>query len=274
MPARARRSLSAALTCAADDGVTVEASVTGAGPPLVLLAGGIDYLGRGWDSTIAHLAEQRRVVRYVRRFYRPELGDPFALAMRDEARDVAALATALGGRVDLLAHSSGGVLALESLISDPQLYRSAVVFEAPIVLDSPLGGAALTRARDHLAAGHEARAMKTFFTEVVGSPAWSAWLAAVGLTLAPGYRRRIPGQLADLAAIDALGDRRGAYAAIAQPVLGVYGTASPPHLGERMRALLRVLPKGEPWQVTGDHSAQSRDPEAFARRVLEFLPAD
>ena len=263
--------MSAALTCAADDGVLVDASVAGSGPPLILLAGGIDYLGRGWDSTVAHLVGQRRVVRHVRRFYRPELGDPFACAMRDDARDVAALAAALGGDVDLLGHSSGGVLALECLVSDPQLYRSAVVFEAPIVTDAPLGGAASTRAREHLAAGREVRAMASFLADIVGAPRWSSWLGAVGLTVAPGYRRRIPGQLADLAAIDALGDRRVAYSAITQRVLGVYGTDSPAHLGERMGALLQVLPQGEPWQVTGNHSAQARDPEGFAHRVLAFL---
>ena len=263
--------MNAALTCAADDGVRVDASVAGSGPPLILLAGGIDYLGRGWDSTAAQLSGQRRVVRPVRRFYRPELGDPFAWTMRDEARDVAALAAALGGRVDLLGHSSGGVLALECLANDPQLYGSAVVFEAPIVMGGPLGGEALARARGELAAGHQVRAMRTFFADVVGVSGWSSWLGAVGLNLVPGYRRRIRGQLADLAAIDALGDRRDAYRTIAQPVLGVYGTTSPAHLGERMRALLQVLPQGESWQVAGDHSAQSRDPEGFARRVLAFL---
>lgn len=103
------------------------ATVTGDGPPLILLAGGIDYRGRGWDSTVAYLAAQRRVVRFVRRFYRPELGNPFGWTMADEARDVAALATALGGEVELLGHSSGGVLALECLPAEPGLYRAAVV---------------------------------------------------------------------------------------------------------------------------------------------------
>ena len=38
-----------------------------------------------------------------------------------------ALATALGGEVELLGHSSGGVLALECLPAEPGLYRAAVV---------------------------------------------------------------------------------------------------------------------------------------------------
>lgn len=63
------------------------------------------------------------MVRFVRRFYRPELGDPFGWTMADEARDV----PALGGEVELLGHSSGGVLALECLLAEPGLYRAAVV---------------------------------------------------------------------------------------------------------------------------------------------------
>lgn len=113
--------------------------------------------------------------------------------------------------------------------------------------------------------------MHVFFAEVVGMPWWSSMLGSLGLAVAPGYRRRIPGQVADLAAIDALGDRRGAYSTITGRVLGAYGTTSPPHLGERMRALLQVLPQGRTWRVEGTHAAQTRDPELFARQVLEFL---
>ena len=269
--ARVQPPITAELTCAASDGVEVRATVTGNGPPLILLAGGIDYLGRGWQSAVAHLAEQRRVVRFVRRFYRPELGDPFRWGMRDEARDVAALATALGGGVELLGHSSGGVLALECLVADPELYRAAVVFEAPINDPAATGGEALVRARRQLDAGRRVRAMVTFHADVVGMPSAASWLGSLLLAAVPEYRRRIPGQLADLAAIDALGDRRAAYGTITRPVLGVYGTTSPPHLPRRMRAMLDVLPNGRPCQVDGGHAAQANDPEGFARWVLAFL---
>ena len=259
------------VTCTAEDGTPLLATASGSGRPLILLAGGIDYRARGWDRVVPRLADQHRVVRFVRRFYRPELGDPFRWTMVDEAGDVAALARRLGGSVDLLGHSSGGVVALECLVRDPGLYGSAVVFEAPIVLDRPLGGEASDRARASLAAGRPVRALATFFRDVVGLPAWSAWLGALGVWAAPDYRKRIPGQVADLAAIDALGDRRPAYARIAHPLLAVRGTTSPPHLGRRMRALAEVVPGASSWVVQGGHGAQQRRPEQFAQQISDFL---
>jgi pimeloyl-ACP methyl ester carboxylesterase len=259
------------VSCTADDGTPIVATATGSGRPLILLAGGIDYRAGGWDRVVPLLTGRHRVVRYVRRFYRPELGDPFRWAMSDEAGDVAALARRLGGSVDLLGHSSGGVVALESLARDADLYGSAVVFEAPIVLDRPLGGAALDRARASLSAGRPARSMTIFFHDVVGLPSWSSRLGALGIWATPAYRRRIPGQLADLAAIDALGDRRRVYAGIARPLLVIRGTTSPAHLGVRMRALAEVVPNARSWVVEGGHAAQQRRPERFAEQILAFL---
>ena len=259
------------VTCTADDGTPLAATMTGAGRPLILLAGGIDYRARGWDRVVHLLAGRRRIVRFERRFYRPELGDPFRWTMVDEAGDVAALARRLGVPVDLLGHSSGGVVALESLVRDGDLYGSAVVFEAPIVLDRPLGGPALDRARASLAAGRPARSMATFFHDVVGLPSWSSWLGALGVWAAPAYRRRIPGQLADLAAIDALGDRRPVYAQIAHPLLAIRGTTSPEHLGERMRSLAAVVPSTRSWVVEGSHGAQQQQPDQFAEQIMTFL---
>ena len=259
------------ITCAADDGVPVTASITGTGRPLVLLPGGIDYTGKGWDKVAPLLGADHRVVRFVRRFYRPELGDPFRWTMADEARDVAALADHLGEPLDLVGHSSGGVLALECLVRDPTLYGAAVVFEAPIVLDQPLGGDALVIAKTSLDGGHTVRAMSTFFRDVVGMPAWSSWLSAVALAAVPAYRARIPGQVADLTAIDALGDRRPEYRTIQNPVLGIWATSSPAHLAHRMKALIEALPNAEAWEVDGGHASQQQHPQLHAERIRVFL---
>ncbi len=260
------------ITSAADDGVEVRATVTGEGRPLILLPGGIDYQGSGWNKVVPLLAGRGyAVARFIRRFYRPELGDPFQWTMADEARDVAALSQALGGEVALVGHSSGGVLALECLIDDPSLYRAAVVFEAPIAYTGPLGGERLVRARQALDEGKPAKAMMTFFRDVVGMPALPARLGAIAMAAYPEFRVRIPGQVADLAAIDAVGDHRDAYRRIAQPILGIAGTKSPAHLGDRMAALLAVLPNAVSWQVRGGHAAQQRRPQEFADRIGQFL---
>ncbi|MET0692367.1 MAG: hypothetical protein ABWY56_00460, partial [Propionibacteriaceae bacterium] len=117
------------------------------------------------------------------------------------------------------------------------------------------------------------RAMATFLREVVGLSPRSAWLAGASLAVVPGYRRRVPGQLADLAAIDALGDRRSAYRTVSQPVLGISGTTSPAHLTQRMHDLVEVLPRAEPWQVDGGHAAAQQHPREVADRIADFLSA-
>lgn len=260
------------IECVSADGVPLQASVTGDGRPLILLAGGIDYQAAGWNKVVPLLATRGfAVVRFVRRFYRPELGDPFQWTMADEARDVAALATAAGGQVDLLGHSSGGVLGLECLLADPSRYGAAVVFEAPIAYAGPLGGEKLVQARQALDDGKSARAMAIFFRDVVGMGAVPSWLSALGIAAYPEFRARIGGQLADLAAIDAVGDHRDAYRTIEHPILGVMGTKSPRHLGARMRALLAALPQAEAWTIIGGHAAQQRRPVEFADRVAQFL---
>ncbi len=260
------------IECVSSDGVHVQATITGEGRPLILLPGGIDYEGTGWNKVVPLLARRGyAVVRFVRRFYRPELGDPFQWKMADEARDVAAVAQALGDRVDLVGHSSGGVLTLECLLAHPARYGAAVVFEAPIAYAAPLGGEQLARAREALDAGQPAKAMIIFFRDVVGMPLLPSWLSARGLAAYPQFRARIPGQLADLAAIDAVGDHRDGYRTIAHPILGIMGTKSPAHLGERMQALLAVLPNAESWSVKGGHAAQQRRPNEFADRISQFL---
>jgi pimeloyl-ACP methyl ester carboxylesterase len=87
----------------------------------------------------------------------------------------------------------------------------------------------------------------------------------------PAYRSRIPGQLADLAAVDALGDRRATYAKIVHPVLGIWSTRSPAHLAERMQALLDITPGMAGWQTDGGHAAARQHPQPVAAPISAFL---
>lgn len=140
----------------AADGVQVSGSVVGAGPPVVLLAGGIDYDARSWTGVVHRLSRHHTIFGFVRRRYRPELGDPFQWSIREDTQDVAAVAALSSEPVALLAHSSGGVLALECLAADQRRYRAAAIFEAPIVTDSPLDR--LHVARRQLRDGRRGRA--------------------------------------------------------------------------------------------------------------------
>jgi hypothetical protein len=85
------------------------------------------------------------------------------------------------------------------------------------------------------------------------------------------WRRLIPRQIDDNTAIDALGDRRPAYAAIQQPMLLLGGQRSPRHLAERLDALAKVLPRAERVTLRGQgHGANLRAPDEVARVVAAF----
>lgn len=97
------------FVCQAADGMQVSGSVVGSGSPVILLAGGIDFDARSWAGVVRRLSQHHTIFRFVRRRYRPELGDPFQWSMREDAEDVAAVAALSSEPVALLAHSSGGV---------------------------------------------------------------------------------------------------------------------------------------------------------------------
>ncbi|MFF4193027.1 alpha/beta fold hydrolase [Nonomuraea sp. NPDC001831] len=261
------------LTVTSADGTDVQVVEEGRGPAVLVLHAGLDD-GTQWGKVAGLLAPRFRVVRVRRRQYRPDLAGPATMAQ--EAADAVAVAAALGGPVLLVGHSSGAVAALESLLLAPDAFAGAVLYEPPVALGPSLGGAASQAAEAAVAAGRPGRAMRIFFRDVVGlSPAVS-WLASVAVACHRPTRLRVPRQIDDLLAIDALGDRRAAYAAIRTPVVLLGGDRSPAHLGARLDALREVIPGARRVTLRGQgHGAHLRAPrevaqviEAHARDVL------
>ena len=116
----------------------------GMGRAILVLHGGMGD-ETSWSRVTDLLRDRFRVVRLTRRQYQLEV--PRKVTMADEVAQVRAVAATLERPV-LVGHSSGAVLALEALVADPDLYAGAVLYEPPIVLDEPLGGAKLTPGRD------------------------------------------------------------------------------------------------------------------------------
>jgi pimeloyl-ACP methyl ester carboxylesterase len=250
------------------DGTTIVATTDGAGPPVLVLHAGMNDES-AWRRVAVRLAPRFRVIRMRRRRYRMDLDPPPGLTA--EVADTVALAAATGGPVLLIGHSSGGVVALEALLAAPDAFLGAVVYEPPVVTDTPLGGDAIIRAAAALAGGRPRRAIQIFFRGVVRLPRPLAWLSAALVAAIPRWRRLIPRQIDDNTAIDALGDRRPAYATIRQPVLLLGGQRSPRHLAERLDALTEVLPRAERVTLRGQgHGANLRAPDEVARVVAAF----
>lgn len=240
----------------------------GRGTPVILLHPGLDD-GSTWAPVSALLAARVRSLRVHRRPYRQDVPEPVSIA--EEVGEVVALAVSVGGGVILVGHSSGGVVALEALVARPDLFVGAVLYEPPLVIGPPLGGAAYLLAKAAIDAGRPGFAMRIFLRDVVKVPAWLAWVAGVFVGLVPRMRALAPRQVGEVAAIDTIGCRLDAYAAIGIPVVLLGGDRSPRHLADRLDALQRVLPRVERVTLRGmGHDANRRAPAEVARVILDF----
>ena len=178
------------------DGTGVRAFDEGSGPVIVVVHPGLDD-GRSWGKVAARLSGRFRVVRIVRRHYRLDLPVPAAYSIAAEVDDVLALAKAIGEPMVIVGHSSGGVVALEVLAASPGTFAGA---------------------------GKPVQAMRIFSRDVVGMPAFAAWLVRPVVAVTPKMRALAPRQLTDL---DGVGLRLASYARITIPVVLLGGERSP-----------------------------------------------
>ncbi|WP_405142618.1 alpha/beta hydrolase [Sphaerisporangium sp. NBC_01403] len=259
------------LITTAPDGTEVRAMDEGRGPAVLVLHPGLDD-GRSWDKVATLLAPRHRVVRLHRRQYRQDLPGPATI--QQEVEHVLAAAREIDTPILLVGHSSGAVVALESLVTAPGMFAGAVLYEPPVVIGAPLGGPGgeiNIRARRAIAAGRPGRALRIFIRDTVRLPAWMAFLAGVFTALSPRLRPLVPHQIDDNEALDRLGVRLDAYAGIDTPVLLLGGDRSPAHLSERLDALARVLPGAERVVLRGQgHTAHASAPAQVAATIESF----
>jgi pimeloyl-ACP methyl ester carboxylesterase len=152
----------------------------------------------GWRL---QLAPRFRVVRIRRRLYRLELpADPLTDYER-EVDDVLAVARTLGEPCLLVGHSSGGVVALEAAVRDPEAFAGLALYEPPVVIDQPVGGDALIIARAADTAGRPGKALSIFLRQMVGMSALTPTLVGLVAPFVPAVRKYVTRQLDDTEAI-------------------------------------------------------------------------
>ncbi|MEV4638703.1 alpha/beta hydrolase [Actinoplanes sp. NPDC049548] len=236
----------------------------GQGRPILVLHGGMGD-STAWSRVTDRLRGRFRTVRLHRRQYRLDLPRPITMA--DEVEHVTAVAAELDRPV-LVGHSSGGVLALEALLAEPESYAGAVLYEPPVVIGEPLDAGP---ARAALAEGKPGKALTVFLRDVVGmAPAAST---VAGMIVGHSrYRDRVIRQLDDSDAIDALGNRLPLYAKLDVPILLIGGDRSPRHLAERLDALERTLPRTRRLLMHGQgHNAERQAPDRLAAAIAKFM---
>jgi len=117
------------------NGSSLEMIEEGTGTPVVFVHGSAsDY--RTWEQSRDYFSNNYRIMVYSRRYHFPNesIADGTDYYMMDHVRDLEALLTKLDCvPTHLIGHSYGGFLCLLLAIQKPQLIRSLVLIEPPVI---------------------------------------------------------------------------------------------------------------------------------------------
>jgi pimeloyl-ACP methyl ester carboxylesterase len=254
------------------DGTQISSESYGEGRPLVIVSGAL-FASERWLSAIPWLSAERRPIVIDRRG-RGKSGDTAPYAPEREVEDISAVLAAIPGPVDLLGHSSGAVLALQTAATLPANLERLVAYEPPVFFNEADGIAPdlPERLEALLAAGDRGAAVSTFLREgprvserdLRGMQAGAFWpllLASLAHTVPYDSRvqRSFEADAAELARIQI-------------PTLMLVGGASPERMLAGARTIAARIPRAELAELTGQqHMAQLSAAPVFAAAVNEFL---
>jgi pimeloyl-ACP methyl ester carboxylesterase len=258
------------LSIASKDGNPIGFTRTGAGSPLILIHGTGASSAR-WKPVLAAL-EARFTIYAMDRRGRGGSPDVQPYAMAREFEDVAALVDSIGGPVDVIGHSFGGICAVEASLLTKNL-RRLVLYEPPI----PVAGHQIysdedvARLEAFERAGDREGILTAFFRGYVrvpprefellrAAPSWPARLAAA---------HTIPRELSAHAVYRFEGEK---FAAMRTPTLILQGGDSPEFFKAAVATVHAALPESRVAVLPGQqHVAMDSAPELFLKEVLAFL---
>ncbi len=258
------------------DGTSISATVSGAGPAIVLVAAALSSRS-DTKRLAARLAGDFTVVNYDRRGRGLSDGTrPYAVDR--EIDDIEALVDRVGGRVALFGSSSGAVLSLDAAERLGAKISSVALFEPPFILDSsrpPVGPDFTAQLEDLLRVGDHDGAVRLFFTQALGMPR----ATVVIMRLLPGWRKMTamaPTLRHDLAV---MGDTQlgrplpaQRWTNVAQPALVVTGEKSEPFFHDSADALVALLPDARHDRLANaSHSAVVASPKRVAELIQAFV---
>lgn len=245
------------------------------GTPVVLVHGsGADL--RTWGYQLQHLAETRRTIAYSRRFHHPNAppaGDD-AYDAGQHAKDLVALVDrVIGGPADLVASSSGALVALIAAGAEPHRFRRLVLVE-PVVFSMAASGTApeaFERARQLLLDGDTEQAMRTFLATLIMPGAYELMPETTRAMLRdnlPELKAEAHAELPGLAPRFTCDDARS----VGRPTLLIDGGNSAAFLREMTERIAACLPDGTRKTIPGAaHAVHAQQVQAFNHAVTEFL---
>ena len=265
------------MTLADVNGVRLAYEDQGSGESLILVHG--SWTNRhSWDRVARGLAERFRVVRHDRRGHSES--SPASGTLEDDAADIAALAEHLElGSFHLVCSSRGGVIGLKLAAARPELVRSIVSHEPPLLGVLYRDGAEsdvveqLVAGEGHVVEmiekGHPEAAARVFVERVAFGPGtWERFPRFIrqtfvenAETFAEEYRDP------DVYSVDF-----EALRGFSGPALLTTSDDSPRWFGLIIDHLANVLPRVERYEYRGaDHNPQGNRPQEYVRVVREFI---
>ncbi|MEX0346748.1 MAG: alpha/beta fold hydrolase [Rhizobiaceae bacterium] len=277
------------------NGTELAVHQTGDGDPLVFVHGGVSDL-RTWSGQVDAFAEHFQTILYSRRYHcpneaiQPDAPDP----IQTHVEDLSALITTLNVQpAHLIGHSWGGLIALICAMQRPEICRSLVLIEPPVVsmhvsippkisqmirlfVSSPrlaigiakLGGGALAPAEKAFRRGDDKAAIELFGRGVLGDKAFDSLSSEryqqVWDNRGPDRAQALFKGFPDLIGAD--------FSGVECPVLLVSGGESPAIFGLLMDALQTRLPSADRCVIQGaSHIVHEDAPEELFSAVLGFL---
>jgi pimeloyl-ACP methyl ester carboxylesterase len=245
---------------------TIAVTVSGQGRPLVLAHGSLES-AQFWQVLAGVLAPHLTVYAVDRRGHGAS-GDNPEYSIEREQQDIAAVLDLAGPDAILLGHSYGAVVTLGLALARP--LAGLVLYEPPLALNGPVGGASIAPYEEAIREGDLDRALTLGMVNFVKMPQPAidgmrqepVWPALA--SMAPSWPREIQ-------AIDDFGDDLARFAAIDIPVLLIVGELSPAWLIENSHRLQQTMPNATIVEISGHaHVAHNTDPEAMADAILAF----
>lgn len=258
------------MTITTTDGVQLAYARRGAGPPLVLVHGGATN-HHCFDSVVPALAARFDTIAYDRRG-RGDSGTADDRSLAREARDLAEVAAAADGPVDVLAYSYGGLVSLHAMAHEALPVRRALLYEPPFGVPGLFPGTLVADITALVAARRYDEACRLFVRDtfllsertverMTRTPLWAAAVDA-GPTL--------PGELEAI-----LAARPEDYRAVdARVRILVQRDGGNPAFRDVAERLVAALANADIETIDAvPHFAMSSHPDDFAAAALAFFTA-
>lgn len=266
------------------NGVELTHVEQGKGDPVLFVHGTLgDY--RAWGYQMEPFSQRNRAIAYSRRRHWPNAwpDDAAECSAETHASDLAALIDALGyGPVHLVGSSYGALTALVLTVRRPELARSLVLGEPPLLPwleGSPEGAARFAAFQTnswHAAAlalrhGDQPAGVRRFIDGVLGDGSFDRMSSAVQTRMmdnAPEFAVELETPPAIYYSTLKPDDVR----TLGTPTLLLSGERSPRMFHDVITELARTLPASERAEIPdASHSMHAGNPEAYNGTVLAFL---